>query len=219
MATGDTPGSATIAVTGITEKLSARVFVTKAEIREAMFVESAEQDRTDEELNALYRLANMVCSGIENHIRKPIIIQQFVQYDGDGDEEIFLKRRPVVAVSEVLDVVENTVWPSTDYAVDLDTGIVTSLIGSFPSGTHAVKVTYTAGYGTQTRDVDDELTLVTDVPDDLKLAAFTWLLQSWRQGPENYSPQQSETVGRWGTGIPKEVVEILCPYHVGPALG
>jgi hypothetical protein len=200
----------------VTEKLSTVAFITKVEAREYLLTENAEQDRSDSELNTLYRLLDMVCQGCETFIGRHVIIRTgLVQYDDGGASEVFLRQRPVTAVSAVVES-GVTLTALTDYDVELESGIIVRLTGSFLAGIRTVKVTYNAGYGTQTRDGSQELASVTGVPYDIKLAASIWLLQAWRHGPENYSPQQSETVGRWGTAIPNESKDILRPYCLGP---
>lgn len=200
----------------VTAQLSEKAFLTKEEIREYLFVENTEQERTDTELNTLYRIANGIFAAVENYVGRPIIVQEdIVQYDGGGAADVFLRKRPVTAVTEVLES-GVALTALTDYDVELESGIIVRLTGTFLAGIRTVKVTYNAGYGTQTRDGGGELLSVTGVPDDFKLAAFIWLLQAWRHGPENYSPQQSETVGRWGAAIPNEVKDILNLYRKSP---
>jgi hypothetical protein len=197
-----------------TVQLSTRAFVTKKEIREALFTATSEADRTDDELNTLYNFVNWATEGIESFVGQPIIQKSVTEYNDGGGEYIFLTSLPVVSISTVTE--DSIVLGSgTDYIYDpglvairrltTDNPLVAS---TFKAGTMANKVVYLSGYGTQTRDGNNELTSVTSVPEDFKLAAYIWVQNLWEKGPANYSPDQGSPTGS-RAAIPYAVKEIL----------
>ena len=197
-----------------TVQLSTKAVVTKTEIREALFTDTSEVNRTDDELNTLYNFVNWVSEGIESFVGQPIIQKTVVEYNDGGGEYIFLTTLPVVLVSAVT---ENGIAlvSGTDYIYDPDLAAVRrlsetdSLLASiFKAGTMATRVVYTAGYGVQVRDGSNELTSVTSVPEDFKLATYVWVQNLWEKGPANYSPDQGNPTGS-RAAIPYAVKEIL----------
>ena len=197
-----------------TVQLSTKAVVTKTEIREALFTDTSEVNRTDDELNTLYNFVNWVSEGIESFVGQPIIQKTVVEYNDGGGEYIFLTTLPVVLVSAVT---ENGIAlvSGTDYIYDPDLAAVRRLSENdpllasiFKAGTMATRVVYTAGYGTQVRDGANELTSVTSVPEDFKLATYVWVQNLWEKGPANYSPEQGNATGS-RAAIPYAVKEIL----------
>ena len=197
-----------------TVQLSTKAVVTKTEIREALFTDTSEVNRTDDELNTLYNFVNWVSEGIESFVGQPIIQKTVVEYNDGGGEYIFLTTLPVVLVSAVT---ENGIAlvSGTDYIYDPDLVAVRRLSENdplsasiFKAGTMATRVVYTAGYGTQVRDGANELTSVTSVPEDFKLATYVWVQNLWEKGPANYSPEQGNATGS-RAAIPYAVKEIL----------
>ena len=198
----------------VTVTLSNKAFVTKEEVREALFAASSEVDRTENELNVLYRMINDVCEGIESFVTSPIIQRSCTEYDDGGGEYVFLTTLPAISVTTVKEL-GISLTGGVDYVFDESTASVRRLYtdvytaSTFSSGTKAVEIVYLAGYGTQTRDPGtNELTSVTNVPDDFKLAAQIWIDHLWAKGPANYSPEQGQSTGTRAS-IPYEVKEIL----------
>jgi hypothetical protein len=198
-----------------TVQLSTRAFVTKKEIREAIFVENAEADRTDDELNTLYNFVNWVSESIEAYCSSPVIQQTITEYNDGGGEYVFLTTLPVVSITSVTE--EGVALQSdTAFVYDPDLAAVRRVsdtdvyvASTFLAGTKIVKVEYKAGYGTQTRaPVGGELTSVSGVPEDFKLAAYTWIQTLWSKGPANYSPQVGNPSG-FAAAIPYQVKELL----------
>lgn len=198
-----------------TVALSTKAFVTKKEIREALFVDSAEVSRTDEELNTLYNMVNWVSEGIEAFVGSYVIQSSITEYSDGGEEYVFLTKLPAVSVTTVKEL-GITLTANTDYVFDSDMAAIRRLnstasdvytASTFESGTKAVMVTYVSGYGTQTRSNGD-LTSVTDVPEDFKMAAYIWVDHLWNKGPANYSPELGTATGT-RAAIPYAVKEIL----------
>jgi len=198
----------------VTVALSAKAFVTKKEIREALFVDSQEVSRTDEELNTLYWMVNDVCSAIEAFIAGPVIQKSYTQVDNGGGEYVFLTTLPVVSVTTVTER-GVTLSAGTDFVYDEEVAAIRRLssyatdvytASDFASGTKAVVVTYVAGYGTQT--VTNGELVSTNVPEDFKLACYIWVEHLWAKGPSNYSPEVGVATGT-RAAIPYSVKEIL----------
>jgi len=199
----------------VTVALSTKAFVTKKEIREALFVDSAEVSRSDEELNTLYWMVNDVCEGVEaflNHC--PVIQRSYTQYDDGGGEYVFMTTLPVVSITTVTELGIALTDGAEGYVYDPDLAAIRRVTDdvykstSFASGTKSIVTTYVAGYGTQTRDQSGELVSVSDVPDDFKLACYIWVEHLWNKGPANYSPEVGVAVGT-RAAIPYSVKEIL----------
>jgi len=197
-----------------TVQLSTKAFVTKTEIREAIFIDTSEVSRTDDELNTLYGFVNWVCEALEAFVNIPIIQKSVTEYDDGGGEYIFLTSLPVVSVSSVT---ENNVAlvAGTDYVYDPDYVAVRKVTtadpfvaSTFLPGTMINKVVYISGYGTQNRDGLGELTSVSLVPEDFKLAAYSWVQHLWAKGPQNYTPEQGEATGG-RAAIPYVVKELM----------
>jgi hypothetical protein len=192
--------------------LAANAFLTKQEVREFIFSnDQSEGERTPSELNVLYQLVNSICSAIEKQTNAYMIRRSsLVYYDDGGHEDIFLPHGPLVEVTEL---VENdvTLTVTTDYVVNVDDEAIIKVSGNFLSGPKIVKVTYTAGYGLQVL-TGSEVTSVTGIPEDVRLAALMWIRQAWKAGPENYTPQQGELGGRFSISIARDVRSLLGPY-------
>lgn len=201
--------------------LSTQAFITKQEIREAIFTDTAETDRADDELNTLYNMVNWVCAAVEERVNIPIIQQTYIEYFDGGGEYVFLTRTPVVSITSVTeDDVTLTASVADGYKFDQALGAVRRLsptdatvASTFTEGILNVKVEYKAGFGTQTRaQQGGELTSVSGVPDDYKLAAYAWIQHLWAKGPENYTPEQGYATGS-RAAIPYEVKEILISHQ------
>jgi len=197
-----------------TVQLSTKAFVTKAEIREAIFVDTSEVSRTDDELNTLYGFVNWVSDALEAFIGMPIIQKSVTEYNDGGGEYIFLTTLPVVSVSSVTEKGIALV-AGTDYVYDPDYAAVRKITtadpyvsSTFLAGSMANRVVYVAGYGTQNLDVNGELTSVSLIPEDFKLAAYIWVQHLWAKGPQNYSPEQGEATGG-RAAIPYAVKELM----------
>jgi hypothetical protein len=200
-----------------TVALSTKAFVTKQEIREALFVDTAEVSRTDDELNTLYNFINWVSAGIESFVGSPIIQRSYTEYSDGGGEYIFLTTLPVVSVTTVTER-GIPLTAGTDFVYDSDLVAIRRLssdasdiytASTFDSGTRAIAVTYIGGYGTQTRaQQGGELTSVANVPEDFKMATYIWVQSLWEKGPANYSPEQGNPTGS-RAAIPYAVKEIL----------
>ena len=197
-----------------TVQLSTKAFVTKTEIREAIFVDTSEVSRTDDELNTLYGFVNWVSDALEAFIGAPIIQKSVTEYNDGGGEYIFLTSLPVVTVSSVTEK-GIALAAGTDYVYDPDYIAVRKITtadayvaSTFLTGSMANKVIYVSGYGTQTRDGSNELTSVSLVPEDFKLATYIWVQHLWAKGPQNYSPEQGEATGG-RAAIPYAVKELM----------
>jgi len=215
----------------VTVRLSAKAFVTKQEIREALFTETSEVDRTDDELNTLYNFVNWVSEGIESFVGQPVIQKTVIEHNDGGGEYIFFTTLPVASCTAVTeDAIELT--EGTDYLYDPDLGAVRRLLtdattptaSTFATGPMLVECEYIAGYGTQVREAVTydpplgegeegdptlgELLSVTGVPEDFKLATYIWVQSLWEKGPANYSPEQGSATGS-RAAIPYAVKEIL----------
>lgn len=203
-----------------TVALTTKAFVTKDEIRDALFVNSDEVDRTDEELDTVYRMINWVCEAIESRVNIPVIQRSITEYSDGGGEFVFLTSIPVVSVTSVTER-GTLLVADTDYVFDQDLGAARRILAgsdptiasTFKSGPKAVKVVYVAGYGTQTI-VNGEVTAVIGVPEDLKLAAYIWLNHLWKNGPENFSAEQGHATGS-RAAIPYQVKEVLISRPTG----
>lgn len=202
-----------------TVQLTDTAFVTKQEIREAIFVENAEVDRSDDELNTLYNMINWVCDAVESRVGFPVIQRSYTEYSDGGGEYIFATHTPVVSITSVIES-GVALTDGTQYLFDPDLGAVRRTVdddatsaSTFASGPKAVALEYVAGYGVQNR-VAGELTSVTGVPEDLKLAVYIWIQHLWAKGPANYTPEQGHATGS-RAAIPYEVKEILTSRSTG----
>lgn len=136
----------------------------------------------------------------------------------DGDvAELALAKRPVSAVTEVMDAADGTVVPAEDYDLEPATGLLfrkeaTLLPEETESGTRQKrrwaagrrrwKVTYNHG--------------VSAAPADVKLAALMLVAARVNRPDAAVSMEtlgdQSKMVGVTGTGLPREVARILSRY-------
>lgn len=189
--------------------LASNVFVKKDEIREFVFKGKPEEIIATEE-DLIYRIANGICKAIERYIKKYVIIQTgLTHYDDGGHDEIYLPYYPVTEVTEVLE--NGSALASSQYHLYSDIGMVARDSGMFYAGRRAVKITYSSGYGTQTVE-DGEVTAISDVPEDIRLAALIWISIIWDAGPATYSPRIEDGVIVYPKKIPYQVAQLLEPY-------
>jgi hypothetical protein len=94
----------------------------------------------------------------------PVIHTAFTEYhDGEGDDLIFTKYRPIKDASVmVTDTLDSSTVPTDEYTVYPGEGMIRRIAGVWAKGFRRWKVDYTAGYC-----VD-----VTTVPDDIKEATL-----------------------------------------------
>lgn len=197
----------------VTVSLAANAFVTKAEARDYVFTRSGADEVDDTDEDVLYRLVNAVCSAIERHLGKKIIIQEVTEYHDGGHNEIFLRYYPVSSITSVTE--NGTVLDADDYVFYDDIGLLARVVDGADSEWYderrSVAVVYQAGYGTQTV-ANGEVTAIADVPEDIRLAALSWLRTIWKTEPENFSAQVAGGVVIRPHRMPAEVAGLLEPY-------
>ncbi len=79
-------------------------------------------------------------------------------YDGNGTGCLFLPNYPVVSVASL--EIDGIIKASTDYAIYADAGMVRLKNEKFTDGVLNVHVTYTAGYATVPKDLEQACTEV-----------------------------------------------------------
>ena len=193
--------------------LSPYAFVTKQEARDYVFTrerDASDEDAADERI--LFRIVNAACAAIEKHCKKYFIIREGIEeYHDGGDDEIFLHYYPVTEISEVAE--NGSAIASTLYDHYPDMGLLYRKSGVFYHGRRKVKVTYSAGYGTQAVDEETgEVTAIEGVPEDVRMAALSWIRTIQKTEPENFSAQVQGGVVFRPEQIPAEVAGMLNPY-------
>lgn len=149
------------------------------------------------------------------------------KYDG-GAEWISLRRRPVLSVQQVKEL-GFVLQEGQDYLVYLEQGRLRRLpkLAYWPPAypslyrskwapyPQAVEVIYEAGWATQERDVQGNLTAVTYQPggEAIRQAVLVWCYELWHAGPSTFA----DLVGERGVmlrpeGMPPHVKKLLAPY-------
>ena len=100
-------------------------------------------------------LIDQASSRIEIHCERDLAERIYTDkiLDGTGTSELVLPTWPVTSITTLnvdanRDFTSGTVIASTDYNVNLDTGIITLYSDTFPRQVATVKTTYTAGFAT-----------------------------------------------------------------------
>ena len=129
-------------------------------------------------------------------------------YDGDGEVDIYLHHRPIIAVSSLVitdsaDVADTI--PATDYKIYATIGKIVLTEGdTFLTGDLNVAVTYTAGE--------------TTLPPDVKLAFIKLLRWHKRKWTDNRDGVSSVSVGEqvinYEADVPAEIRKLLDPHRV-----
>lgn len=190
----------------VSVSLKDNVFLGEDEIKEYVFDDV--DNRTDEEIDVVYRIANGVCEAIKRYLDKPIINEEVTERRDGGDGVIFLSNYPVISISSVTDDGDTLDDPSSEGAGDggydyiADIGELYKEQGVFTTGRQKVEVTYTAGYGSTEADI----------PFDLKQAALIWIAQMWDVDVENYATIITEGEVVRPSRMPRQSTQLLQPY-------
>jgi hypothetical protein len=195
--------------------LASNVFVTKEEAREFVFTEADEAERTQEELDILYRIVNGICTAVETYCGARFIVRASIveTFDG-GSQEVLLKYYPVTAVTSVIEDGVALV-ANTGYISYLNEGRICAISTdaqsrTFCSGFKKVVVTYSAGYGTQ-NVTDGEVISIVNVPEDVRIAALIWIRALWKKEPENFTSMIGN-VYISPRALPSDCEGLLAPY-------
>lgn len=180
--------------------LLANAFITKAEAREFFLQNPDTESMKDVDEDTLTRIINGVCSIIEGRTGKFLIVRTaIVEYHDGGDETVVLRHYPVTTVTQVLED-STALTAATQYDYYPDTGVLYRMttadddVAVFTSGRRKVKVTYNAGYGTQTVSGGEVTAIV--LPTDpvharqleaARLAAMIWTAIIFKEGPANFT--------------------------------
>ena len=125
-------------------------------------------------------------TAVERFCRRRFASASYTEYhEGGGSDRIVLLERPVISVTNVWDdpdrEFDNDAQLETDeYTIDSPRGILVLRRGRFFDGTRNVKVSYTAGYGTIPKDVNQAAVLL----------AAAW----FREGRDTAKPEVSDDV-------------------------
>src|SRR5574339_474730 len=128
--------------------LDSRVWVTLADLKEHLDISDTDKD------SFLTNILNAAWEMAKNYIGYDLNDTVYTEdYDGDGTNELLLKKWPIISITSIKDDTDrtfgsDTVIDSTDYLFDADTGLVTLFQGQgvFTSGRGNIRVVYTAGY-------------------------------------------------------------------------
>ena len=209
---------------------SQTALATELEVQRAVWkisdLHPIETGHTEEEQDLLCLLLNAVSDALDRLLRGVIERTYTERYDG-GQSWITLRHRPVWSVLQVIEL-GTVLVPEQDYAVYPEHGRIRRLpswpLRLTPSRARwaaypqAVTVTYVAGWATQVRDADGQLTAVTYRPggEGLRQAVLLWCKALWEVGPAAYSYQVTESgvfLNR-NLEVPPPVAALLAPYRM-----
>lgn len=158
----------------------------------------------DERDSKIKRLISLCSNRIREYIGSPVITEEVTDRLDGGVEALILSAKPLVSISEIKDVENDSTLDSSEYDADLEKGLVyrPSKLEWLP-GRRRWKVTYEAGYGSN----------IDDVPDQIQLATMQYIAARWDRPDDG---KTGESQGDWSyqakDGLPEDVKEILAQY-------
>lgn|SRR5574339_74072 len=183
--------------------LDSRVWVTLADLKEHLDISDTDKD------SFLTNILNAAWEMAKNYIGYDLNDTVYTEdYDGDGTNELLLKKWPIISITSIKDDTDrtfgsDTVIDSTDYLFDADTGLVTLFQGQgvFTSGRGNIRVVYTAGY--------------TSIPYDAQRGLI--MLASWLAARAGTEAMIAQTLGGKSEqyenyNIPLYIRQCFAPY-------
>ncbi|BDG61923.1 head-tail connector protein [Caldinitratiruptor microaerophilus] len=149
------------------------------------------------------RLISRASAAVERYTGRVFIHTDLAERHDGGSHLLFLRQRPVVAVTRVTDLSTGITLAADEYTLDGLAGLLIRNVGEWDRGLRRWEVQYTAGFGPTEADV----------PGDVKQAVLH-LVAAWyhRRDPGVTAERIGDYSRDAEPGLPSQVRELLAPY-------